>query len=660
MKILDRYILSTYLKSFFSVFTILMFIFLLQSVWVYISELAGKDLEFDVILKFLIYVSPRIVVLVLPLTVLLVSIMVFGNFAENYEFAAMKSTGISLQRAMKSLSVFIVFLSIVSFFFANNVIPLAEYNFFNLRQNIARVKPAMIVAEGQFNQIQDINIKVAKKSGENGQFLEDVIIHQKKGNSSGNYTVIKSKTGEFYSDESSDLIQLILYDGNYYDEIQPANYQKRTKNRPQVKSTFERYVINIDISKFNDVDFDKKNTNARYNMLGVAELNTTIDSLYNTKRETIDEFSKNMLTRSHQMNLKLNYNYKEKDSIADVPEKITDLFTQKKAIQLYDLAISSVNSAQDDIKVKSKALFIASMNINKHIVALHDKFALGLMCIILFFVGAPLGALIRKGGIGLPLVIAILIFLTYHFISIFAKNSSEDNSLDPVFATWLAGLIMLPFSVYLTSRATRDRALLDVDSLLIPMKQKLVKSSVITEIQIENESINTKNLEHFENDKLIDLVKNYRHYGLGISHKANALQVLTKRGITELELKLSGNLSNESYESGIRHMQDYYENATLANYAHIALLVFGISGLILNNNGLPTLGKIMVTIGVLSAVLFFILFPKVLKNQSEFYTLLKKKFMTHNVVFIILALPLFFLYRLYFNKKMNEDLTKIS
>ena len=660
MKILDRYILSTYLKSFFSVFTILMFIFLLQSVWVYISELAGKDLEFDVILKFLIYVSPRIVVLVLPLTVLLVSIMVFGNFAENYEFAAMKSTGISLQRAMKSLSVFIVFLSIVSFFFANNVIPLAEYNFFNLRQNIARVKPAMIVAEGQFNQIQDINIKVAKKSGENGQFLEDVIIHQKKGNSSGNYTVIKSKTGEFYSDESSDLIQLILYDGNYYDEIQPANYQKRTKNRPQVKSTFERYVINIDISKFNDVDFDKKNTNARYNMLGVAELNTTIDSLYNTKRETIDEFSKNMLTRSHQMNLKLNYNYKEKDSIADVPEKITDLFTQKKAIQLYDLAISSVNSAQDDIKVKSKALFIASMNINKHIVALHDKFALGLMCIILFFVGAPLGALIRKGGIGLPLVIAILIFLTYHFISIFAKNSSEDNSLDPVFATWLAGLIMLPFSVYLTSRATRDRALLDVDSLLIPMKQKLVKSSVITEIQIENESINTKNLEHFENDKLIDLVKNYRHYGLGISHKANALQVLSKRGITELELKLSGNLSNESYESGIRHMQDYHENATLANYAHIALLVFGISGLILNNNGLPTLGKIMVTIGVFSAVLFFILFPKVLKNQSEFYTLLKKKFMTHNVVFIILALPLFFLYRLYFNKKMNEDLTKIS
>ena len=637
-----------------------MFIFLLQSVWVYISELAGKDLEFDVILKFLLYVSPRIVVLVLPLTVLLVSIMVFGNFAENYEFAAMKSTGISLQRAMKSLSIFIVFLSIISFFFANNVIPLAEYNFYNLRQNIARVKPAMIVAEGQFNQIQDINIKVAKKSGENGEFLEDVIIHQKKGNASGNYTVIKSKTGEFYSDESSDLVQLILYDGNYYDEIQPANYQKRTKNRPQVKSTFERYVINIDVSKFNDIDFDKKNTNTRYNMLGVAELNTTIDSLYETKSKTIDEFSKNMMARSQQTNLNLNYTYNQKDSAAAVPKNIIDLFTKKKAVQLYNLAIAAANSAQDDIKVKTKSLSISTTNINKHIVALHDKFALGMMCIILFFVGAPLGALIRKGGIGLPLVIAILIFLTYHFISIFAKNSSEDNSLDPVFATWLAGLIMLPFSIYLTSRATKDRALLDLDSFLIPLKQKLVKTSIISDSDHKNESIDTKNIDRFENDKLIDLVKNYRHYGLSITHKTNALQLLEQRGITELELKLSGNLSNESFESGVRHMEDYHENATLANYAHLTLLIFGIGGLILNNNGLPTIGKILVTIGIFSVLLFLVLFTKVLKNQSEFYKILKKKFMTHNVVFIILALPLFFLYRLYFNKKMNEDLTKIS
>ena len=140
LKILDLYILKTYLKSFISIFTILMLIFILQSVWVYIAELAGKDLDLNIIIKFLLFVTPRVVVLVLPLTVLLVSIMVFGDFAENYEFAAMKSTGISLQRAMRSLSLFIVFISIVSFFFSNNIIPSAEYNFFNLRRCVTKNK----------------------------------------------------------------------------------------------------------------------------------------------------------------------------------------------------------------------------------------------------------------------------------------------------------------------------------------------------------------------------------------------------------------------------------------------------------------------------------------------------------------------------------------
>ena len=163
MKILDRYILTTYLKTFLSVFIILMLIFVLQSIWLYISELAGKDLSVSVIMKFLLYVTPTLIPLILPLTILLASIMVFGSFAENYEFAAMKSTGISLQRAMRGLSLFIFGLAVVTFFFANNVIPWANYNFYNLRKNIAKTQPAMAIAAGQFNEIADYNIKVDKK-----------------------------------------------------------------------------------------------------------------------------------------------------------------------------------------------------------------------------------------------------------------------------------------------------------------------------------------------------------------------------------------------------------------------------------------------------------------------------------------------------------------
>jgi lipopolysaccharide export system permease protein len=603
LKILDRYILSTYLKTFISVFTILMMIFILQSVWVYISELAGKELEIEIILKFLLYVSPRIVVLVLPLTILLASIMVFGGFAENYEFAAMKSTGISLQRAMKSLSVFIVFLAVISFFFANSVIPLAEFNFYSLRRNIAKVKPAMAIAEGQFNQLGNINIKVAEKSGENGEFLKDVIIHQKKGSYNGNFTVIKSKTGEFVSDETSNVLQLILFDGNYYDEIQSADYTKRTKNRPQVKSTFDKYIINIDASQFNDIDFSKKESITKHTMLNVVDLDTAIDSLYTKRGIQLTNFSKTMLKKTNQYALNLNYKTCELDSLTEVVD-ILNLFSDRKRIQLIELASSSVEKAKKDLKSRSRTMLISQVNINKHIVAFHDKFALGLSCIILFFVGAPLGALIRKGGIGLPLIIAILIFLTYHFISLFAKNSSEDSSIDPVLAAWLSSLILLPFSIYLTSRATKDRALVDVDSILIPLKQLVVSKSDTTLI---NNQITTSEevakLDTYENDKLIDVVKNFRQHNRSLNYKQTALTILNSRGISELELKMSGHLSNLNYESATQHYIDFKENSKLGLALNIVTITLGLGGAILNNNEFPVIGKILTTIAIVSLIL---------------------------------------------------------
>tara|TARA_B110000037_G_scaffold141503_1_gene159952 strand:+ start:2582 stop:4495 length:1914 start_codon:yes stop_codon:yes gene_type:complete len=637
-----------------------MMIFILQSVWVYISELAGKELEIEIILKFLLYVSPRIVVLVLPLTILLASIMVFGGFAENYEFAAMKSTGISLQRAMKSLSVFIVFLAVISFFFANSVIPLAEFNFYSLRRNIAKVKPAMAIAEGQFNQLGNINIKVAEKSGENGEFLKDVIIHQKKGSYNGNFTVIKSKTGEFVSDETSNVLQLILFDGNYYDEIQSADYTKRTKNRPQVKSTFDKYIINIDASQFNDIDFSKKESITKHTMLNVVDLDTAIDSLYTKRGIQLTNFSKTMLKKTNQYALNLNYKTCELDSLTEVVD-ILNLFSDRKRIQLIELASSSVEKAKKDLKSKSRTMLISQVNINKHIVAFHDKFALGLSCIILFFVGAPLGALIRKGGIGLPLIIAILIFLTYHFISLFAKNSSEDSSIDPVLAAWLSSLILLPFSIYLTSRATKDRALVDVDSILIPLKQLVVSKSDTTLI---NNQITTSEevaeLDTYENDKLIDVVKNFRQHNRSLNYKQTALAVLNSRGISELELKMIGNLSNLNYESAAQHYIDFKENSKLGLALNIVTITLGLGGAILNNNEFPVIGKILTTIAIVSLIFFLIVFQKTISKQSDFYKLIEIKFFKKSFVSILLGMPLFYLYRMYFIKKMEEDLNKIA
>ena len=259
-----------------------MLIFVLQAIWLYISELAGKDLDIDVVFKFLLYVTPTLIPLILPLTILLTSIMVFGNFAENYEFAAMKSTGISLQRAMRSLSVFIIGLSVVTFFFANNVIPWANYNFYNLRKNIAQVKPAMAIAEGQFNEIGNINIKVEEKSGDKGQYLKNVVMHQRKGNRPGNNTVIVAESGELIGNENSNILQLILYNGNYYEEIftkNPRDFQKK----PHAKSSFEKYTLNIDLEALDNVDLEDKSSTDRFNMLNTSGLIKTIDNLNEDK-----------------------------------------------------------------------------------------------------------------------------------------------------------------------------------------------------------------------------------------------------------------------------------------------------------------------------------------------------------------------------------------
>ena len=237
MKILDRYILFQFLKTFIAVFSILIFIFLLQAIWQFIDDFAGKDIDLIVIFKFLIYYIPFQVPLLLPLAILVASIMTFGNFAENYEFAAMKSAGISLQRAMGSLIVFILLFAYATFLFSNTIIPWSERKAINLKWNISKSKPSMAIVENVFSDIGPYSIKVDEKKGEKGEMLKNVIIHKKNPKRVGNFTVIKAREGILLSDESSPVLSLKLIDGNYYNEIIASSYKKR-KKRPFVKSSF--------------------------------------------------------------------------------------------------------------------------------------------------------------------------------------------------------------------------------------------------------------------------------------------------------------------------------------------------------------------------------------------------------------------------------------
>jgi len=465
VKILDKYILVSYLKTFFSVFIILMFIFVLQTIWLYISELAGKDLDIWIVLKFLWYVSPRLIPLVLPLTILVTSLMVFGSFAEKYEFAAMKSTGISLQRAMGSVVGFILLLSITAFFFANNVIPYSEYKWQNLRRNISQFQPSMVISEGQFSQIGDLfNIKVEEKSGDRDQYLHDVVIHKKHElKPNGNFTVIIAEEGELASEEGSNTLSLILKEGNYYEEIQNKNPRKK-KGEPFAKSYFEEYTINIDLTELNNKDIDKENNLNNQNMYNISELRVEIDSLSQSYSTDISSYTKNMYYRSGVEKFKDN---KSVDTIAPNPiNSILELYKPAQQLQIVKLALNNARGTLQTVDAKKSEFKNKTKRLNKTEIALHEKYALGVACIILFFVGAPLGAIIRKGGMGLPMVVAILLFLTYHFIGIFAKNSAEDGTMHPFIATWLSTAIMFPLSIWLTYRATTDQGIFDFDSFM--------------------------------------------------------------------------------------------------------------------------------------------------------------------------------------------------
>ena len=459
-----------------------MFIFIFQTIWLFIDDLAGKGLDIVIIGKFLFYLMPDLTEKVLPLTVLLSSILTFGSIAENYEFAAMKASGISLQRSMLSLIVFVTILGGVTFFFANNVIPLSQRKIYNLRRNIAKIKPAAVVSEGVFSDFEGMNIKVDEKYGDNDRFLKNVIIHI-KSKSNLNTTVIKSKTGELISSEASDLIQLVLKDGHYYEDVTSKSNESKMKF-PFAKADFDTYTMNIEIPEIDNDELEQERDISTDKMKNISRLNKDIDSLRGDNYKIVRAFSKNIESRSGIFIPLITKNtdsakvdmVTKKDSISaeraiiaksniawqdSIKENFLVLFPDWQQIQILSSAKNATSSILGSVSGKKEEMQKRYKIYRMHILSLHNKYALAFSCIVLFFVGAPLGAIIRKGGLGLPMVIAIVLFLIYYFIGVFASNYAKEGNIHPMLGAWLPTLIMLPLGVYLTKRATEDKGMMN-------------------------------------------------------------------------------------------------------------------------------------------------------------------------------------------------------
>ena len=475
MKILDKYILKSYLTKFFSFFLLIMLVFIFQTIWMFIDDLAGKEIDFEIIFRFLVFYCPKLIPLVLPLTVLLASIMTFGDLAENYEFAAIKSSGISLFRSMKSLMIFNIFLCIVVYFISNNLIPYSEFKSYNLRKNLAKVKPSMAITEGIFNEIGMMNIKVANKYGIDNSNLEDIIIH-KTNRYNDNTIVLKAKDGKLINDEENDILKIKLIDGNRYEEILAENPNSK-QYKPHTQIYFETHEIYIDLKEIYNVDFSEERYNNTFRMQNVKQLNYSIDSLEKKLVSEYESFGENFYRRTGVFNFQTSYNRPFQLNSIDITNHNTilkdfDYSSQKSIINSVE---NNINNQIANLDTQKTNFFIREKIINLHKTSYHDKYAIPISTLILFILGAPLGAIVRKGGFGFPVVIALVLFLFYHFLGTFAKNAAEDSSISTFIGSWISNFIMLPIGIYLLKRASSDKSILNIDNIFAILKSKFVK-----------------------------------------------------------------------------------------------------------------------------------------------------------------------------------------
>ena len=311
----------------------------------------------------------------------------------------------------------------------------------------------MAITEGQFSQVGSYNIKVEKKSGENGKYLKGVTIHELSATGAGSNTVIKAKKGELISSKESNILKLVLNDGNYYEDIIPKKFEERSKV-PFAKSEFKRYVINIDLSKMNSANLDDDQITNTNTMLNVSELRYTLDSLQKNYNKDVESISENINQRSTIGNSVISTDTSFPNlSYANILQN----FTATNKAQMLRVASTTVDAINFSLESSRYDLEDKRKNINLHWIALYDKFVIAFACLLMFFIGAPLGAIIRKGGLGLPIVFAILIFIIFHFINTFGKKVAQQDELSPLLGCWMSTFVLAPLAIMLTKKATDDK-----------------------------------------------------------------------------------------------------------------------------------------------------------------------------------------------------------
>ena len=440
-------------------------------------------MEWYIILELLFFASASLVPMALPLAILLSSIMTFGNLGEHSELTACKSSGISLQKVMRPLVILSIGMSALAFYFSNYVLPIANLKFGALLYDIREQRPAFALREGIFyNGLEGYIIKVGKVD-KDGQKLYNIMIYDHTQNL-GNTKLIVAKSGSM-SMSSDNAMVLSLQDGNSYEEVQDNN---KREHQPFQRSEFKSLIKRFDMSAYKFSRSDEELFKDNYQMLNLTQLSQMEDTVI---QENIDVAKKYLIQSRQSL-----FAGPEQESFATLRPPVGNAFQKRKPVEvskvqlkarvldnfdkserakILDQAVVLVRNAKQIAYNQTEDMDYRKKSLVKYQIEWHRKFTLSIACLILFFIGAPLGAIIRKGGLGMPVFMSTVFFVFYHMMSITGEKFAKEMVITPVVGMWLASLVLLPIGLFLTLKATSDSALFDVNAYISVLKRPFIR-----------------------------------------------------------------------------------------------------------------------------------------------------------------------------------------
>jgi len=430
----------------------------MQFIWLWVDEMLGKGIKWYIIAEFLMYSAANIVPLALPLSVLLASLMTFGNLGEHFELVSCKSAGISLQRIMRPLAIFVLLISLGAFAFSNYVIPVANLKFYSLLHDIRNKKPAVDIKPGIFyNRIEGYTIRVMKKTPmENGdEMLKDVMIYNHSNNIVGNRKLTVADSAIMKMSDDKTYFSINLFHGtDYRDETETTI----NKVYPLSRFSFDEHAIRINLDGFNFSRTDEDAFKHDYRLFNLQQLEDNIDTLTRQNKGHILNFT-NLIASNYLFNDTI-FNI-EKDS-GRIDLSMADYMSELKKPDIdhvYSIAINNARTNKGRSGAAATQTVIKSRDIARMGVEWHRKYAYSIACFIMFLIGAPLGAIVKKGGLGMPVVISVIFFVTFWITSIMGEKMVKEMVLHPYQGMWLSIVLLLPLGIFFTYKATTDSAM---------------------------------------------------------------------------------------------------------------------------------------------------------------------------------------------------------